>query len=218
VGLTGLVDGEKVCPSAHINDTDSEPSTAREYTTLRNNNGTITSEGINTPYDCQHFLIVNQNGNNSNSNCATEYDKIKTNDPNFIIANKKITRTLTGTEEENKNTVLAANNDACSSAQYNYTVSGEISGTHTNKVTITNSESGFCNTGTDSSYQCTVTSNETDVTLTATTPQNNATITSNLDLFVGNGATYTGDPTATIVIQHNGATTIENVNFISGSD
>ncbi|HIG92286.1 MAG TPA: prepilin-type N-terminal cleavage/methylation domain-containing protein, partial [Methylococcaceae bacterium] len=42
VGLTGLVDGEKVCQSAHINDTDSEPSTAREYTTLRNNNGTIT--------------------------------------------------------------------------------------------------------------------------------------------------------------------------------
>ena len=212
VGLTGLVDGEKVCQSAHINDTDSEPSTAREYTTLRNNNGTITSEGINTPYDCQHFLIVNQNGNNSNSNCATEYDEIKTNDPNFIIANKKITRKLTGTEE---NTVLATNNDACGSAQYNYTVSGTISGTHTNKVTITISESGFCNTGTDSSYQCTVTSNETDVTLTATTTQNNATITSNLGSFVGNGATATGNPTATIVIEHNGATTIENVNFIS---
>jgi Tfp pilus assembly protein PilV len=215
VGLTGLVDGEKVCQSAHINDTDSEPSTAREYTTLRNNNDTITSEGINTPYACQNFLIVNQNGNNSNSNCATEYDKIKTNDPNFIIANKKITRTLTGIEE---NTVLATNTDACSSAQYNYTVSGEISGTHTNKVTITISESGFCNTGTDSSYQCTVTSNETDVTLTATTTQNNATITSNLDLFDDNDATATGSPSPIIEIQHNGATTIENVNFISASE
>jgi len=217
VGLTGLVDSgggrEKVCQSEHINDIDSEPSTAREYTTLRNNNGTITSEGINTPYACQHFLIVNQTG--SQSNCATAYATIQALDANFIIAHKKITRTLTGTEE---NTVLATNNDACGSAQYNYTVSGTISGTHTNKVTITISESGFCNTGTDSSYQCTVTSNETDVTLTATTTQNNATITSNLGSFVSNGATATGDPTATIVIQHNDATTIENVNFISGSD
>jgi hypothetical protein len=60
-----------------------------------------------------------------------------------------------------------------------------------------------------------VTSNETDVTLTATTTQNNATITSNLDSFVSNDATATSNPTATIVIEHNGATTIENVNFIS---
>ena len=214
VGLTGLVDGEKVCQSEHINDPDSEPSTAREYTTLRDNNGTTTSEGINTPYACQNFLIVNQNGNNSNSNCATEYDKIKTNDPNFIIANKKITRTLTDTED---NTVLAANNDACGNALYNYTVSGEISGSHTNKVTITINRNGSCDDHPTLSnyYQCTVTSNETDVTLTATTTQNNATITSNLDSFVGNGATATGNPTATIVIEHNGATTIENVNFIS---
>ena len=216
VGLTGLVDSgggrEKVCQSEHINDINSEPSTAREYTTLRDDNGTITSEGINTPYACQNFLIIDQTGNQSN--CATEYANTQALYPNetIIIANKKITRTLTGIEE---NTVLATNTDACSSAQYNYTVSGEISGTHTNKVTITISESGFCNTGTDSSYQCTVTSNETDVTLTATTTQNNATITSNLGSFVGNGATATGDPTATIVIEHNGATTIENVNFIS---
>jgi len=217
VGLTGLVDSgggrEKVCQSEHINDINSEPSTAREYTTLRtDDNGKITSEGINTPYACQNFLIIDQTGNQSN--CATEYANTQALYPNetIIIAHKKITRKLTGTEE---NTVLATNNDACGSAQYNYTVSGTISGTHTNKVTITISESGFCNTGTDSSYQCTVTSNETDVTLTATTTQNNATITSNLGSFVGNGATATGDPTATIVIEHNGATTIENVNFIS---
>jgi type II secretory pathway pseudopilin PulG len=220
VGLTGLVDSgsgrEKVCQSEHINDPDSEPSTAREYTTLRDNNGTITSEGINTPYACQHFLIVNQTGNQSN--CATEYANTQALYPNetIIIAHKKITRTLTDTED---NTVLATNTDACGSAQYNYTVSGEISGTHTNKVTITNSESGFCNNHPTLTnyYQCTVTSNETDVTLTATTTQNNATITSNLGSFVSNDATATatGDQTATIVIQHNGATTIENVNFIS---
>jgi len=216
IGLTGLVDSgggrEKVCQSEHINDTDSEPSTAREYTTLRDNNGTITSEGINTPYACQNFLIVNQTG--SQSNCATEYDEIKTNDPNFIIANKKITRTLSGTAD---NTVLATNTDACSSALYNYTVSGEISGSHTNKVTITINRNGNCDDHPTLSnyYQCNVTSNETDVTLTATTTQNNATITSNLGSFVGNGATATGNPTATIVIEHNGATTIENVNFIS---
>jgi Tfp pilus assembly protein PilV len=216
VGLTGLVDSgggrEKVCQSEHINHPDSEPSTAREYTTLRTDNGTITSEGINTPYACQNFLIVNQTGNQSN--CATAYATIQALDANFIIANKKITRTLTGTVD---NTVLATNTDACSSAQYNYTVSGEISGTHTNKVTITNSESGFCNNHPTLAnyYQCTVTSNEPDVTITATTTQNNATITSNLDSLVTNGASATGAPSSIIQIQHNSAVTIENVNFIS---
>ena len=216
VGLTGLVDSgggrEKVCQSEHINDPDSEPSTAREYTTLRDNNGTITSEGINTPYACQNFLIVNQNG--SQSNCATAYATIQALDANFILANKKITRTLTGTQD---NTVLATNTDACSSAQYNYTVSGTISGSHTNKVELAFNRNGQFENPSDPShdYQFNVTSNEPDVTLTATTTQNNATITSNLDSFVSNDATATGNPTATIVIEHNGATTIENVNFIS---
>ena len=218
VGLTGLEDSgggrEKVCQSEHINDINSEPSTAREYTTLRDNNGTITSEGINTPYACQNFLIIDQTGNQSN--CATEYANTQALYPNetIIIANKKITRTLTDTED---NTVLAANNDACGNALYNYTVSGEISGNHTNKVTITINRNGSCDDHPTLSnyYQCTVTSNETDVTLTATTTQNNATITSNLDSFVSNDATATSNPTATIVIEHNGATTIENVNFIS---
>jgi hypothetical protein len=203
---------EKVCQSEHINDPDSEPSTAREYTTLRDNNGTITSEGINTPYACQNFLIVNQNG--SQSNCATAYATIQALDANFILANKKITRTLTGTQD---NTVLATNTDACSSAQYNYTVSGTISGSHTNKVELAFNRNGQFENPSDPShdYQFNVTSNEPDVTLTATTTQNNATITSNLDSFVSNDATATGNPTATIVIEHNGATTIENVNFIS---
>jgi len=168
VGLTGLVDSgggrEKVCQSEHINDPDSEPSTAREYTTLRDNNGTTTSEGINTPYACQNFLIVNQNG--SQSNCATAYATIQALDANFILANKKITRTLTDTED---NTVLATNTDACSSAQYNYTVSGTISGSHTNKVELAFNRNGQFENPSDPShdYQFNVTSNEPDVTLTA---------------------------------------------------
>jgi Tfp pilus assembly protein PilV len=212
VGLTGLVDSgggrEKVCQSEHINDIDSEPSTAREYTTLRDNNGTITSEGINTPYTCQHFLIVNQKGNQSD--CATEYATI---DETIIIANKKKTRILT---DNDPNIVLPNDDDSCT-ALYAYTVSGEISGTNPELVKIEINRDGFCNTGTDSSYQCTVTSNHTDVTIIAIPTEIDVTVTSNLDSLGSNDATATGtgNPTATIVIEHNGATTIENVNFIS---
>ncbi|MEO1884479.1 MAG: prepilin-type N-terminal cleavage/methylation domain-containing protein, partial [Methylococcales bacterium] len=212
VGLTGLVDGEKVCQSAHINDTDSEPSTAREYTTLRTyDNGTIKSEGINTPYACQNFLIVNQNGNNSNSNCATEYDKIKTNDPNFIIANKKITRTLTGIEE---NTVLATNTDACSSAQYNYTVSGTISGSHTNKVELAFNRNGqfFENPDTPFDYQFEVTSNESDVTLTATIVHPGTQISAHVDSCT-TPPTITDNDTAEVKVIINDPTDHGCINF-----
>jgi hypothetical protein len=203
---------EKVCQSEHINDTDSEPSTAREYTTLRNNNGTITSEGINTPYACQNFLIVNQTGNQSN--CATEYDEIKTNDPNFIIAHKKITRTLTSTVD---NTVLATNIAACSSAQYNYTVSGEISGSHTNKVTITINRNGSCGDHPTLSghYQCTITSNEADVTLTATISHPGTQISATVGSCATPLPTITDNDTAEVKVTISDTTDSNCINFTS---
>jgi len=215
VGLTGLVDSgggrEKVCQSEHINDPDSEPSTAREYTTLRDNNGTTTSEGINTPYACQNFLIVNQNG--SQSNCATAYATIQALDANFILANKKITRTLSDTED---NTVLATNTDACSSAQYNYTVSGTISGSHTNKVELAFNRNGQFENPSDPShdYQFNVTSNEPDVTLTATIShpgtQISATVASCTTL-----PTITGNNTTEVEVTLSDTTDSSCINFTS---
>ena len=216
IGLTGLVDSgggrEKVCQSEHINDIDSEPSTAREYTTLRtDDNGKITSEGINTQYACQHFLIVNQNG--SQSNCATAYATIQALDANFIIANKKITRTLTGTED---NTVLATNTDACSSAQYNYTVSGTISGSHTNKVELAFNRNGQFEDPSDPShdYQFNVTSNEPDVTLTATISHPGTQISATVDSCT-TLPTITGNNTTEVEVTLSDTTDSSCINFTS---
>jgi hypothetical protein len=79
---------------------------ARAYKTVRTNGAAITSEGINEGYACQDFLIINENG--QNSNCSTV-----TSNLGLSLAPQSIVRALNGDSVGAPNVVLAENTSFC---------------------------------------------------------------------------------------------------------
>ncbi len=193
IGLRGVDDDggnkEKVCFNEQILDPEQEAASAREFVSRRTLDGVTTSEGINEPYECMNFLIVNQTG--PDSSCTTVAETYA--NKNITFAPKNIYRLIPDdTKDEShpdhsdnqssaNNKRLALNSDYCLDAGTpTYLISGTITGSHLNKVTLSINTSGVCEpvkvTNSEYTYTCTATTDDSSVVLTATTTQNNATV------------------------------------------
>jgi len=182
IGLRGVDDDgggqEQVCFNEQILDADAGASTGREYRTVRDGS---TSEGINKPYACHDFLIVNSSG--PDSSCSTAASGLAS-DTN--IAPKKFERILTGAEA---NTVQLLDETYCTLAPSSVTFTGQITLVQTggpsvnlSKLTLSTDAAGACDTlatNTPGTYSvsCNATTVASDVTITLITTQNGAVIT-----------------------------------------
>lgn len=199
IGLRGVGDTagnqEQVCFNEQILDADAGASTGREYTTHRTDSGTESSEGINTPYECHDFLIMNRSG--PNSSCATGASALSAS---TNIAPKKFTRELNGDTATAPNTVLALDSTYCNLAPSGVTLAGEITLVQTggtavniNKITLAMDAAGSCDTLSTNSpgtytINCTATTVAADVTISISTTQSGAVITPQSSYTVTNAA------------------------------
>lgn len=187
IGLRGVDDEgggqEQVCFNEQVLDPDAGASTGREYTTHRTITATsaVTSEGINTSYECHDFLVVNRSG--PDSSCATAASDLSS-DTN--LAPKKFTRALA---DSAANLHLAADTTYCTLSPTVVTLTGTITLVQTggpsvniNKLTLATDAAGSCDTlpsnaaGTYN-ISCTATTVAANVTISLATTQNGATIT-----------------------------------------
>ena len=184
IGLRGVDDDgggqEQVCFNEQILDADAGASTGREYSSVRNN---ATSEGINIPYACHDFLIVNSSGPAPASSCSATASGLAS-DTN--IAPKTFERVLTGGEA---NTVQLMDETYCTLAPTSVTLTGQITLVQTggpsvnlNKLTLSTDAAGTCDTlatNTPGTYSisCNATTVASDVTITLGTTQNGAVVT-----------------------------------------
>ncbi|HEY8157364.1 MAG TPA: hypothetical protein VIF10_01550 [Methylobacter sp.] len=157
VGLLGVAgNGNNVCFAEEIAATPVTLDTARNYF-ARN---ARLNEGINKPYDCHDFLIINgqQTETQVHSECAAQANAIG----GFTLASKTIQRDITG------NNVFSPdiNVDYCAVSGTSYTITGTI--TNANSApTVTVTDSVHINpcSATNTSYTCQIQTSATSVTI-----------------------------------------------------
>jgi Tfp pilus assembly protein PilV len=157
VGLLGVADNDKnVCFAEEIAATPLTLDTARNY--FVRNAGL--NEGINKPYSCHDFLIINGQSTEAkvHNECAAQANAIG----GFTLASKTIQRNITG------NNVFSPsiNVDYCSVSGTSYTITGTI--TNANSApTVTVTDSVHINpcSATNTSYTCQIQTSATSVTI-----------------------------------------------------
>jgi hypothetical protein len=162
VGLLGVAsNGRNVCFGEEVGAAPATLDTARDYFTRRSG----LNEGINKPYSCHDFLIIN--GQSTEEQIHTECAIQATAIAGLTLASKEIQRTITS-----GNNVFdpVINEDYC--AKTSYTITGTI--TNANSVpSIAISPTGSC-TATPSSYTCTILTSGTLASVTGS--YNNETV------------------------------------------
>ncbi|MGJ0427956.1 type IV pilus modification PilV family protein [Methylobacter sp.] len=154
VGLLGVApNGKNVCFAEELAGTATTLDTARNYYTR--NNGL--NEGINKPYSCHDFLIVNgqQNAKGMHNECTAQATAIG----GFKLASKNIQRDITD------NNVFDPANDTSycvGSTATSYTVAGTVE--NANSAPTVTVLGGNC-TATTTAYTCYVTTAETSLTV-----------------------------------------------------
>jgi len=213
VGLLGVAaNGNNVCFAEEIAGTAAAVDTARNYYTRINS----INEGINKPYNCHDFLIINGQNTNAqvHSECVTQANAIG----GLLLASKNIQRTITsGT------TVFDPVIDAtyCAITGTTYTITGTIANAASAPaVTVTDLVSTNNCTATATSYSCRITSAATSVTMSGT--YNNETVTCALTPVSSSGCTLTftasANPTYTINGAISGTATAANAVTVSMSN
>jgi Tfp pilus assembly protein PilV len=157
VGLLGVADnGKNVCFAEEIAATPATLDTARNYFVRKAG----LNEGINKPYSCHDFLIINGQSTEAkvHNECAAQANAIG----GFTLASKTIQRDITG------NNVFSPdiNVDYCEVSGTSYTITGTI--TNANSApTVTVTDSVHINpcSATQTSYTCQIQTSATSVTI-----------------------------------------------------
>lgn len=178
VGLLGVATQDKnVCFAEELAGAPSTLDTARNYYT-RNAVGGI-NEGINKPYNCHDFLIINGKTTEAkvHQECVAQADAIA----GFILASKDIRRDISGANifDPVVDTTFCAG-----VAGTSYTIAGSVTGASTAPtVTITDGTTqnpSTCAPVSTSSYSCTITTITNSVTISGV--YNNQPVSCNLAL------------------------------------
>lgn len=198
VGLLGVAsNGNNVCFAEEVAGTPATVDTARNYYSLHSG----LNEGINKPYNCHDFLIIN--GQNTaaqvHSECVTQANAIA----GLHLASKTIQRTIAS-----GSTVFDPVIDTtyCAVVGTTYTITGTIANAASAPtVTITDLVSTNNCTATTSTYSCQITTSASSVTMSGT--YNNQTVTCTLSPVASSGCTLTFTPTANPTYTINGSIT-----------
>lgn len=213
VGLLGVAaNGNNVCFAEEIAGVAATVDTARDYYTRINS----INEGINKPYNCHDFLIINGQNTNTqvHNECVTQANAIA----GLHLASKYIQRTVSsGT------TVFDPTIDTtyCAVTGTAYTITGTIANAASAPaVTVTDLVSTNNCTATATSYTCQITTAATSVTMSGT--YNNQTVTCALTPVSSSGCTLTftatANPTYTINGTISGTAAAANAVTVSMSD
>lgn len=168
VGLLGIAsNGNNVCFAEELAGPSSTINTARAYYTRRTNGNIVSNEGINKPYDCHNFLIIN--GKNTLTQISNECKARAATISGLKLASKYIQRNLTGTTPNSVDLITDVSYCPGDTAP-TILVSGEITNASTAPtVTITDGvQSPVECQATSTAYSCTITTNETELTVNAT--------------------------------------------------
>jgi Tfp pilus assembly protein PilV len=201
VGLLGVAssgnDGKNVCFAEEIAGSPETVDTARNYYSLNGGD----NEGINKPYNCHDFLIIN--GKNTmaqvHSECVTQANAIA----GLHLASKTIQRTIAS-----GSTVFDPVIDTtyCEVVGTDYTITGTIANAASAPtVTVTDLVSTNNCTATAASYSCDITTSASSVTVSGT--YNNETVSCVLSPVAAAGCTLTFTPTVNPTYTINGAIT-----------
>lgn len=132
IGVLGIAPaGLNVCFAEELLGTPVSLDTARNYYTRRTSGSVLTNEGINKPQSCHNFLIVN--GKSTASGVASECSTQAASITGLVLASKNIARDLSGTSANVFDTL--ANTASCG-ASLNYTITGPITGTDTDRANV----------------------------------------------------------------------------------
>jgi hypothetical protein len=186
VGLLGVAaNGNNVCFAEEYAATPATVDTARNYYTRINS----INEGINKPYNCHDFLIINGQNTEAqvHSECVIQANAIA----GLHLASKYIQRTISsGT------TVFDPVIDTtyCAIVGTPYTITGTVlNAASAPAVTVTDLVSTNNCTATATSYSCQITTAATSVTMSGI--YNNQTVTCPLSPVSSSGCTLTFTPT-----------------------
>jgi len=193
VGLLGIAgNGNNVCFAEELAGAAASVDTARGYYTRINS----INEGINKPYNCHDFLIINGQTTNAkiHDECVTQANAIA----GLHLASKYIQRTISsGT------TVFDPTIDTtyCAVTGTTYTITGSIANAASLPVvTVTDLVSTNNCTATNTTYSCQITTSATSVKMSGT--YNNETVNCTLTPVSSSGCTLTftatSNPTYTI--------------------
>jgi Tfp pilus assembly protein PilV len=203
VGLLGVAGNVKnVCFAEEIAATPATLDTARNYFVRKAG----LNEGINKPYSCHDFLIINGQTTEArvHNECAAQANAIG----GFTLASKTIQRDITG------NNVFSPsiNVDYCSVSGTSYTITGSI--TNANSApTVTVTDSVHINpcSATNTSYTCQIQTSATSVTISGVYNNERKTCTmSPSGSACALAFTRTSNPTYTINGHINGTATAAN--------
>ncbi len=157
VGLLGVAaNGNNVCFAEEMAGSPATLDTARNYYTR--NNGL--NEGINKPYSCHDFLIINGKNTEAqvHSECVTQANAIG----GFSLASKNIERDISGSNVFDP----AIDTSYCiGTTGTAYTITGTITGSTAPTVTVSDGASTNPCTATTSSYTCNITTVGNSVTI-----------------------------------------------------
>ncbi|MDD2659871.1 MAG: hypothetical protein PHY54_09375 [Methylococcales bacterium] len=210
VGLLGVAaNGNNVCFAEEMAGSPVTLDTARNYYTL--NNGL--NEGINKPYSCHDFLIINGQTTEAkvHNECVTQANAIG----GFSLASKNIERDISGS---NVFDPVIDTSYCIGTTGTAYTITGTITGATAPTVTVSDGASTNPCTATSSSYTCNITTSVTSVTISGV--YNSQPVSCNVTLSLTTPSTsgcsliFTVLPTYTIT-GHISATTAAAANAIS---
>lgn len=160
VGLLGVAaQGKNVCFAEELAGAPSTLDTARNYYT-RNAVGGI-NEGINKPYSCHDFLIINGKTTEAkvHQECVAQADAIA----GFILASKDIRRDISGA---NIFDPIVDTTYCAGAAGIAYTITGTVTGASTAPfVSVADGISSSDCTASQESYTCTITTITNSVTI-----------------------------------------------------
>jgi prepilin-type N-terminal cleavage/methylation domain-containing protein len=213
VGLLGIASNvNNVCFAEELAGSAASVDTARGYYTRINS----INEGINKPYNCHDFLIINGQTTNAkiHNECVTQANAIA----GLHLASKYIQRTISsGT------TVFDPTIDTtyCAVTGTAYTISGPITNAASVPVvTVTDLVSTNNCTATNTAYSCQITTSATSVKMSGT--YNNQTVNCTLTPVSSSGCTLTftatANPTYTITGTISGTKTAANAVTLSISN
>ena len=181
VGLLGVApNGKNVCFAEELAGTATTLDTARNYYTR--NKGL--NEGINKPYSCHDFLIINgqQNAKGMHDECTAQAAAIG----GFKLASKNIQRDITG---NNVFDPAIDTSNCVGDPITSYTVTGKIE--NANSAPQITMIGGNC-TATATDYTCNIATAETSATVSGS--YNGETQTCTFSLAAANGCTLSFTP------------------------
>lgn len=212
VGLLGVApNGRNVCFAEEIAGSPATTDTARNYYSYNTGLTPALNEGINKPYSCHDFLIINGQHTPAqmHSECVAQADAIG----GFILASKNIQRSVTSGDNVFDPDVDTAH---CTVTGTSYTITGTITNANSapSPVTVTDSVTANNCTATAASYTCQITTSASSVTISGIysgqtktctlTPPSSSGCTLTFDITTNPTYTITGTVTGTSATAVNG--------------